>query len=151
MNNLTTQTGFYALSEDQKEAHRAKIGLRVRALLGQFWQNHDVSDAEKAIEVEGWIDVLEDCSHSEIRYAWRDYQMNLTNRNAKGRLMKPDAGLLRRIITAKRPKPEPIDSVVETKAYPRDRVTKEEAAAILAEADFHPSRGFAVYEPKKFN
>ncbi len=139
MNNLTTQTGFSALSTEAQQNHRAKIGIRVRAILGQFWQDADTHDAEKVIEVEGYMDVLENCSHSEIRFAWRDYQTNPDNRTARGRLAKPDAGALLAIIYSKRPRPV----IVHSKPKPepeRVRCDPKVAQAICAEAGFTPKR-----------
>ncbi|GAA6196676.1 hypothetical protein NBRC116598_21200 [Pseudophaeobacter arcticus] len=139
MNTLpATPTGFNALSPQQQKAHRAKIGVRVRAILGQFWQDADTEDAVQAIEIEGWMDVLENCSHSEIRAAWRDYQTDANNRTARGRLAKPDAGAIRAIILSKRPKPRVVKPAkVEPKPEP---VSAERAAEIMEEIGFTPRR-----------
>lgn len=83
------------------------------------------------------MDVLENCSHSEIRDAWRDYQIDSKNRTARGRLAKPDAGALRAVILKKRPRPK----VVERPPEPKEpRVTPEQAKAILEKAGFTPRR-----------
>ncbi len=71
------------------------------------------------------MDVLENCSHSEIRDAWRDYQTDSNNRTARGRLAKPDAGAIRAIILRKRPKPK----IVETPEPEREAKCSPEAAA----------------------
>ncbi len=127
-------TGFNALSPQQQKAHRAKIGVRAQAILGQFWQDAGTHDAVKAIEIEGWADVLENCSHSEIRDAWRDYQCDPANRTVRGRLAKPDAGALRSIILRKRPKPALVgpNEKVEPEEV-RVPATAEQRAAIIAE------------------
>ena len=127
--------GFNVLSPQQQQAHREKIGVRVQAILSQFWQD-DMPDAVKAIEVEGWMDVLQNCSHSEIREAWADYQRDSDNRSTRGRLAKPDAGALYRIILRKRPKPK----LVETPEEPRKRISSERAAEIMREFGFRPKR-----------
>jgi hypothetical protein len=95
--------GFADLTPQQKEAHRAKIGLRAEAILGGFWRD-DTPDAVRAMEIEGWIDALENCSHSEIRDAWATYQRH-GPRSQSGRLVRPDAGALYRLIADARPKP----------------------------------------------
>jgi hypothetical protein len=111
---------------------------RFRAILGQFWQDADTEDAVQAIEIEGWMDVLENCSHSEIRAAWRDYQTDANNRTARGRLAKPDAGAIRAIILRKRPKPRMVKPVTEEpKLAP---VSAERAAEIMEEIGFTPRR-----------
>ena len=94
-------------------------------------------DAVKAIEVEGWMDVLQNCSHSEIREAWADYQRDGDNRSARGRLVKPDAGALYRIILRKRPKPK----LVEKPEEPREPPCSPEAAAkIMQEVGLRPKK-----------
>lgn len=141
MSELITQTGFNSLSPQQQESHRAKIGIRARAILGQFWQDTDTHDAEKVIEVEGWMDVLENCSHSEIRFAWRDYQTDQNNRTARGRLAKPDAGALLAIIYRKRPRPAVVRSQPAPAPEPeKERCDPEVAQAICEEAGYTPKR-----------
>jgi len=81
---------------------------------------------------------LENCSHSEIRFAWRDYQLDSNNRSAKGRLIKPDAGAIRAIILRKRPKPE----IVATPEPERPAPCAADVAQAIVEA--------AGYTPKKF-
>lgn len=105
MDNLPThQTGFATLSPQQQEDHRAKIGARAKAILGTFWQEANRDDVVEALEVEGWMDVLQNCSHSEIRAAWADYQKS-GPRTARGSLCKPDAGAIYHLILSKRPRP----------------------------------------------
>lgn len=103
-NELTRPTGFNALSPQQQQAHRAKVGVRAEAILSQFWRE-DEPDAVRAIVLEGWIDVLESASHDEIREAWTDYQRN-GPRSASGRLLRPDPGALWARIRERRPKPQ---------------------------------------------
>lgn len=147
MENLPTQTlsGFSALSEQQQREHRVKIGVRVRAILAGFWQHADTPDVQQAMEVEGWIDVLEQCSHSEIRFAWRDYQTDLKNRTERGRLVKPDAGALFRIILSKRAvKPKPQQPTPESHQITEEKASPERKQQILDEAGFDPYRGFGT-------
>lgn len=130
MTNLPqTTSGFAALSPQQQEAHRAKIGVRAEAILGQFWRDDDTPEAVRAVELEGWMDVLENCSHSEIRQAWTDYQKS-GPRTATGKLYKPDAGALYRLILKARPKPQLVKEP-EPESTP---ATKEQAQQILADA-----------------
>ena len=94
-------------------------------------------DVVKTYEVEGWMDVLQNCSESEIREAWADYQRDDQNRSARGRLAKPDAGALLRIILRKRPKPK----LVETPEEPREPpCSPKRAAEIMQEIGFRPKR-----------
>jgi len=108
----------------------------VQAILGQFWQDAETADAVKAIEIEGWVDVLENCNHSEIRAAWRDYQTDARNRTARNRLAKPDAGAILAIIMRKRPVPKLVTPEPSTPVEPP--VTAEQASDIMRKAGFSP-------------
>lgn len=90
------------------------------------------------------MDVLENCSHSEIREAWRDYQTDPTNRTARGRLAKPDAGAIREIILRKRPKPQLVQPAPEKPSGPR--VTAEQAQNIMREVGFDPTAGGQLHK-----
>lgn len=98
---LQKANGFAALSPEQQQDHRAKIGVRARAILGQFWRDDSTPDAVQLLELEGWMDVLQTCSHSEIRWAWAIYQQG-GPRTGGGRLYKPDPGYLHRLVMARR-------------------------------------------------
>lgn len=136
-NDLQQVSGFNALSPQQQEAHRVKIGVRAEAILGQFWRDDDTPDAVRAMEIEGWMDVLENCSHSEIRKAWAVYQRS-GPRTAAGKLYKPDAGALWKIVQGMRPKPKPVEAEPEPQRDPR--VSKEAAQEILEKAGFRVNR-----------
>lgn len=88
-------------SRAQRVAQRERIGVRVIAILDQFWQRLDKIDAMQQLEVEGWMDVLEPLDETEIRKAWAEYQRT-GPRSAKGALLKPDAGAIYRIAMAAR-------------------------------------------------
>lgn len=137
MTDIVKVSGFNDLSPAEKESHRIKVGLRVEAILNQFWHDTETPETVKALEIEGWIDVLENCSHSEIRDAWRDYQLDPANRTARGRLAKPDAGALRAIAYAKRPKPHIVSQPEPERDPP---CTPEAAAEIMAQAGFAPRK-----------
>jgi hypothetical protein len=140
MPNITASSGFNALEPHQQQAHRAKIGIRAEAILGQFWRDDATSDAVRALEIEGWMDVLENCSHSEIRAAWTEYQ-KVGPRSAAGRLAKPDAGALYRLILKARPKPKLVQPQDEEARVP---CSPEKAEEILREA------GLAGFGVKRF-
>lgn len=99
----------------------------------QFWRDDATSDALRALEVEGWMDVLENCSHSEIRMAWATYQ-RVGPRTDRGRLCKPDAGALHRIVMAERPRPSLVQTVpAAAEAQRPPPCTPEAAARIMRE------------------
>jgi hypothetical protein len=114
------------LSPHQRKEHRQKIGVRASAILGQFWQDADTPEAVQVLEIEGWPDVLQNCSHSEIRVAWAEYQKS-GPRTQAGKLYKPDAGALYHIVLKARPKlrlvkPEPPPDRVEPDEESKKRV-----------------------------
>ena len=120
-NNLpAAPTGFAALSAPQQRAHRERIGVRAQAILSQFWRDDDTPDAIQAIEIEGWCDVLENCSHSEIRAAWAQYQRT-GPRSRRGTLIKPDAGAIYHLVLAARPKPTLVKTETEDDISWRER------------------------------
>ena len=79
-----------ASSLPQREAQRTRTGVRIMAILGQFWRDDATPDAVQAIELEGWMDVLEPLTEREIRDAWAVYQRT-GPRSRNGALRKPDA------------------------------------------------------------
>lgn len=80
----------------EAEEHRLRLAVRCRAILMNFWTEDGVPDAQQAMQLEGWIDVLEALDEGEVRAAWAAYQIG-GPRSALGALLRPDAGALHRI------------------------------------------------------
>ena len=122
----------------QQKDHRSKIGVRARVILSTFWRDGTMSDAEQALELEGWMDVLQTCSHSEIRGAWRDYQID-GPRTEMGVLKKPDAGAIYRLLMKSKPK---LKIAVVNSAEPQrgPRCSKETAQEIMKTVGFRPKK-----------
>jgi hypothetical protein len=119
---------FNGLSERQRKEHRARVSIRADAILDGFWRDDD-GPAKRALVLEGWADVLQGFTESEIRKAWAEYQK--TGPRAKsGRLMKPDAGAIYRIAYAARPRPAPEPPAPEPE---RKRVSPERAQEMTDE------------------
>lgn len=101
-----TSNATNALTEHQPSApassplppavRRERIGLRVTVILSSFWLDQEASRAERVLELEGWLDVLEPLDDTEVRAAWAEYQRS-GPRSAAGKLLRPDAGALYRI------------------------------------------------------
>jgi hypothetical protein len=70
-------------------------------MMGNYWRNDETPEAIKAIEVETWLDVLEEFTDDEIHAAWTEYQRT-GPRTARGALYKPDPGALYHIIQNRR-------------------------------------------------
>jgi len=133
MEHQTNIVAFSELSTQHQKDHRAKIGVRVESILLNFWREDGVADIVRVCEIQGWVDVLETCSHTEVRAAWAEYQRS-GPRNALGRLLKPDAGALWRIVMASRPRPKPAPIKAQIADAPRERVSPERARQIMREA-----------------
>lgn len=112
------------------------------AILTQFWRHDDTPPAVQAIEIEGWLDVLEPYDDAEIRAAWAEYQRS-GPRSARGALYKPDAGALYAIIQRDRR-----EAAMRAGAHRRApslpqaepvQMSAERAAEILREVGFEPS------------
>ena len=132
MENQTNIVAFNELSTQHQKDHRAKIGVRVESILLNFWREDGVADIVRVCKIQGWVDVLETCSHSEVRAAWAEYQRS-GPRNALGRLLKPDAGALWRIVMASRPKPKPAPIRPQVEEAPRERMSPERVRQIMRE------------------
>lgn len=78
-------------------AQRERIGVRVEAILSQFWRDDSTPEAVQILELETWMDVLEPLTEDEIRRAWVEYQRT-GPRSARGALRRPDAGAIYRIV-----------------------------------------------------
>lgn len=106
--------------------------------------------AEQTIESEGWSDVLQTCSHSEIRQAWARYQTH-GPRTAKGRLYKPDAGAIYKIIMDARPKPEPVamQRITEEKPAIKTTISREKREEMLTDAGYQLNEHGGVILPDK--
>lgn len=76
------------------------------------------------------MDVLESCSHSEIRRAWATYQRN-GPRTQSGKLYKPDAGAIWKIVIEGRPKPKIVPTAPPPEREPG--ISLEEKARIVRE------------------
>lgn len=119
------------MSSSAQEAQRIEIAVRTESILSQFWRDDHTHDGLRALEIEGWVDVLEGSSPGEIRAAWASYQRS-GPRTATGRLAKPDAGALWQMIVAARPKPKPVPVIVPDEPV-RVRVSPERAREIMSE------------------
>lgn len=132
MNLPENVTNFRPMYSSPLEAQRLEIAIRAEVILSQFWRDDDTHDGMRTIELEGLVDVLEGCSAAEIRAAWVSYQRS-GPRTASGRLVKPDAGALWKIVILLRPKPRIAPNNVNVKETPINRVSAERAREIMQE------------------
>jgi hypothetical protein len=149
MNEIDRPMGFHALTDAQKAAHRGKIAIRVRSILGQFWRD-DVPDAVEAMEREAWVATLETLSHDELLAAWVLYQRQ-GPRSERGILIKPDAGALYRIAMEARPRPA-LRSIPARAEAPRSKIAPHRVTEIMAEVygNDRAGEGLLTPKPKRF-
>ena len=89
----SASVAFSTLPPEAQREHRSRLGIRVMAILNSFWVSDRTPDAVQAIEIEGWLDVLEGLTEDEVRTAWSNYQKN-GPRNDRHVLKRPDPGAL---------------------------------------------------------
>lgn len=96
----------------------------------------------RGLELKNWTDVLVEFSPDEVGKAWIEYQKS-GPRSEAGRLSRPDAGALYRIITkaranaaiaTRRPAPP------EQQLPPPPRVTAAQALKIIKDVGFRVKR-----------
>jgi len=123
-----------------------ELAARVRVTLRTFYRDSSTTDADEALELESWLDVLSSVAVWEFKDAWAEYQRS-GPRSERGALHKPDAGAIRALVMGKR------KAAYEQKrlaappppAEPeRPRVDAHAAEQILARAGFTPQRFAAV-------
>jgi hypothetical protein len=84
---------FSELPLQAQRDHRIKLGVRVMAIMNQFWVDEKTPDVIRVVEIEGWLDVLQVLSETEVRAAWATYQQ--TGPRTDTRVLKrPDPGAL---------------------------------------------------------
>lgn len=133
------QQGFHALSNEQQIEHRRRIAARCEAILGQFWRDDDAAPI-RALQVEGYVDVLQHVSHGELRDAWAEYQRT-GPRTRAGRLLRPDAGALLELVVRDRARkqapviaPRPAPELTPREGF----LDRKSAAEIMDEVGFRP-------------
>ena len=146
---LTASTGssLAQLATDAR-ARKAAIAIRVSAILSQFW-TEDSPDELRAVELEGWLDVLDGVSTDELRAAWAEYQRN-GPRSESRRLARPDAGAIYLIVTRARRDQRisnPPPRVQLPAPPPEPRMSPERMAEIMQAVGYH---GNGIIEPKRF-
>ena len=132
------------------------------AVLSQFWMDHNTPDAVQALEMEGWLDVLDCLTEDEFRKAWANYQSTGPRTDA-GVLKRPDPGALRslamksreyaRVISEPRRPPPPPDPVVSPEEMARRRefaqgVMVKSGYAKAMQRDLGPRRETVTEEDK---
>jgi len=122
-----------SMSRDEQDAHRARIAFDVEVILDGYWKDRPPENVKAGILAD-WADTLEDWTQEQTLYALRKWRNENPSR-------KPNPGhilgilkMMRGKAEVKRNPPAPAPQIE------RQRATKTEAAAIMAEYDFAPKR-----------
>lgn len=121
---------FGDLSLAQQSQIRGWISGRVKVLLGHFWRPDDPVEVEEAL-LRDWVEVLKGFSTDEVNAACRAYLAH-PERTEAGRPIRPGPWTIVSLIERNRPRPNVVLKQAPTTA-PRELVTPEQAAAIMAE------------------
>lgn len=128
-----------------------KVAIEITGILQQFWRDAEDPDEVRAVEMRGWLDVLEGCALKEIRLAWADYQKT-GPRSGRGVLYRPDAGAIHsRIMKERRDAALYVASqkprvMIEER---REPASAEARARILKEVYADRTDGEVAFVPKK--
>lgn len=137
---MSTRSECDASGKRRSRERRGRILVRVEAILAEFWFDDKTSDAVRAVQLEGWLDVLDQFSDDEIRGAWAEYQRK-GPRSKAGKLLRPDAGALHQIIVDARAKTHQQAKRVALPPPPEPepkRISADRAYEILRAAGFEP-------------
>lgn len=114
----------------EREAHREWIGGRALTLLSHYWRENDPAPLTAAIGAD-WATVLEGMPRDAIQLACIEYQRSEPRR-------KPTPGAIYQLAMKYVPKPKLVE---RNEPEPtRERVSRERAAEILAEAGYAPKK-----------
>jgi len=122
-----------SLSPQQLSEHRQTIASEVKVILSAYFQPHEAEDI-KAAQLAWWCDELQDWTREQVVWALRKWNRDCPRiRPTPGDIVaicKRERG--RRIAAEKAnwPTSEPV----------KERVSKERAAEIVAQAGFAPKR-----------
>jgi hypothetical protein len=139
-NEITTRAALPAptpqigksLSPQGLADHRAKIAFEVKTVLSAYFQPHEAEEI-KAAQLAWWCDELQDWTQEQVLWALRKWNRdNPRARPTPGDILAICKEARGRKVSAALPKPEPQPD--------RKPVTKEAAAAILAQAGYSVRR-----------
>lgn len=133
--DLPTVTPQHAksLSPQALKDHRARIAFDIKTVLSAYFQPHEAEEV-KAAQLAWWCDELQDWTQDQVLWALRKWNRDFPR-------LRPTPGDILRICKAARgrkhaatikPHPQPVQS--------EPRISKDEAARILAEAGFAPRK-----------
>lgn len=122
-----------SLSPQELADHRQKIASEVKIILSAYFQPHETQEIQSA-QLAWWCDELQEWTREQVVYALRQWNRDEPRRRPTPgditQLLKQLRGRKEAERMAREPMPEP----------PKERISKERAQEILAEAGFAPKR-----------
>lgn len=129
-NQIQEANGSFGPSLQERQSRREWILGRIATLLGHYWREDDPSELNEAMGRD-WADILEGLPQDAISRACMAYLRNEPRR-------KPSPGAIYALAREMMPRP----TVVPKPQHeaPRERMSAERAAEIMAEVGFRPQR-----------
>ena len=129
-----------SMSREECVAHRARIAFEVEVILQGYWQA-ELSSEMKAAVMADWSDELEDWTVEQVRWGLRQWRKDNPRR-------KPNPGDVVAILKEQRGKTEmaKLAAIAPPEPERPERVSPEQASAILAEVGFNVRRIPTVQE-----
>ena len=124
-----------SMSPAECDAHRRRIAFEVEVVLRGYWQDGELAPEMKAAVLADWADELEDWEIEQVRWGLRQWRRDNPRR-------KPNPGDIFGILKTQRGKVEAakMAALAPPPEPPRERITAERAAEILAAAGLAPKR-----------
>ena len=121
-----------SLSQQDLREHRTGIASEVKVVLSAYFQPHEAEDI-KAAQLAWWCDELQDWTREQVVWALRKW-------NRERPRIRPTPGDIVAICKEARGKKCAASMPVQPPEPRKERVSKDRAAEILAEAGFSPKR-----------
>ena len=129
-NQIQEANGSFGPSLQERQSRREWILGRIATLLGHYWREDDPSELNEAMGRD-WADILEGLPQDAISRACMAYLRNEPRR-------KPSPGAIYALAREMMPRPTVVPKPHQE--APRERMSAERAAEIMAEVGFRPQR-----------
>ena len=129
-NQIQEANGSFGPSLQERQSRREWILGRIATLLGHYWREDDPSELNESMGRD-WADILEGLPQDAISRACMAYLRNEPRR-------KPSPGAIYALAREMMPRPTVVPKTQQE--APRERMSAERAAEIMAEVGFRPQR-----------
>ena len=129
-NQIQEANGSFGPSLQERQSRREWILGRIATLLGHYWREDDPSELNESMGRD-WADILEGLPQDAISRACMAYLRNEPRR-------KPSPGAIYALAREMMLRPTVVPKTQQE--APRERMSAERAAEIMAEVGFRPQR-----------